>query len=26
METDNQELYLLAHHILFGIVIDLKQN
>ena len=26
METDDQELYLFAHHILFGIVIDLKQN
>ena len=26
METGNQELYLFAHHILFGVVIDLKQN
>lgn len=26
METDDQELYLFAHHILLGIVIDLKQN
>jgi hypothetical protein len=26
METANQELYLFAHHILFGVVIDLKQN
>ena len=26
METDDQKLYLFAHHILLGIVIDLKQN
>ena len=26
METDNQKLHLLAHHILLGIVIDLKQD
>jgi hypothetical protein len=26
METDDQELYLSAHHVLLGIVIHLKQN
>ena len=26
MESDNQELYLFAHHIMFGVVIDLIKN
>ena len=26
METNGQELFIIAHHILFGIIIDLKQN